>query len=249
MGFTKRCFASSESLQKRHPQVLRDLLALFPEHVQARGLVLQQHATAENLDYPGIRQALMDGNIPEDLDDILYLSSVLGTVKGWSMIERELPADQSKWPASSAEHDYADLAILAAIQDWPRNKAILEKANARARVHSKSAYVYYAPALDLRAKFRMPDLAGLAEAREELCRHFVNDGLVAEGEHRKATEIVPYDFENEIWFLVRYPGRKSRQSGFKHRCDLPAVGIDGRRICFLFPAGSWRCGCNQCPGE
>lgn len=214
MGFTKRCFASVETLQKRDPQVLRDLLALFPAHVVGRGLVLPRVATVENLNYQGIRDALMQGEIPEDLDDILYLSSVLGTVKGWSMVERQLDDDRRERPATLPQHDYADLAILAAIHDWPTNKGILEKANARARVHSKSAYVYYAPALDLRRQFRVPDEASLAEAREALCLHFVNDGIVDEGERRKATEIVPYDFENEIWFLVRYPGRRSRQSGF-----------------------------------
>ena len=54
-------------------QGLRDLLVLFPEHVAARGLVLPRHASAENLDYQAIRDALMLGEIPEDMDGILYL--------------------------------------------------------------------------------------------------------------------------------------------------------------------------------
>jgi hypothetical protein len=216
MGCTKRCFASVETLRHRNPQVLRDLLALFPDHVAARGLVLPRHATVENLNYEGIRDALMQGDIPEELDDILYLSSLLGNVKGWSMIEQQLADDGREMPDFSADDDYADLAILAAIHNWPQNKSILEKSIARARVHSKSAYVYYAPALDLRSKFRLPDEASLAEAREALCVHFVNEGLVGDGDRRKATEIVPYDFENEIWFLVRYPGRRARQSGYNH---------------------------------
>jgi hypothetical protein len=188
---------------------------LFPEHVERRGLELPAAATTKNLDYAKIRDALMEGEIPEDLDDILHLSALLGNEKGWSMVERQAHEDGRRLPVVSAQYGYVDLAILAAIQDWPKNKDILERANARARVHSKSSYVYYAPAGDLRAQYRAPTEAAVAVAREFLTAHFVAEGIVSERQHRKATEIVPYDFENEIWFLIRYPGRQSRQSG----CD------------------------------
>lgn len=214
MGFTKRCFASVQSLRQRHPQVLRDLLCLFPEHTAERKLLLPRHPTVETLDYAGIRDALMIGEIPEDLDDILFLSSLLGTSKGWGIIERQAEEDRKSLPKELPHFGYVDLAILAAIQDWPKNKDILERANARARVHSKSAYVYYAPAMDMRAAYRPPTPESLAEARELLSAHFVQSGLVPEDERRKATEIVPYDFEKEVWFLIRYPGRKSRHSGY-----------------------------------
>lgn len=215
MGSTKRCFSSAEGLKSRDPQVLRDLLALFPGHTSSRGLTLPEVATAENLDYGKIRDALMAGDIPEDLDDILHLSSLLNTSRGWSMIERQAKEDKRRLPAVLPHYGYVDLAILAAIQDWPKNKSILERANARARVHSRSAYVYYAPSVDLRLHYRAPATSSLAEARDYLAGHFVAEGMVSDRQHRKATEIVPYDFEKEIWFLIRYPGRQSRQSG----CD------------------------------
>jgi hypothetical protein len=202
-------------LKSRDPQVLRDLLSLFSGHVAARGLALPERATVENLDYGKIRDSLMTGDIPEDLDDILHVSSLLGTTKGWTMIERQAKEDGKRLPRVLPHYGYVDLAILAAIQDWPMNKTILERANARARVHSRSAYVYYAPAVDLRPHYRKPTLEGLVEARNFLAEHFVAEGMVSERQHRKATEIVPYDFENEIWFLIRYPGKQSRQSG----CD------------------------------
>ena len=214
MGITKRCFASVETLRRRNPEVLRALLALFPDHLASRGLTLPQQASHANLDYAGVRDALMEGDIPEDLDDILYLSSILGNAKGWSMIERQMQEDTAAYLRFSANHDYADLAVLAAIQNWPRHKGLLEKAIARARVHSKSAYEYYAPALDLRGRFQDPTEQGLAMAREQLCTHFVGEGMVDEADRRKATEIIPYTFKDEIWFLVRYPGRRARMSGY-----------------------------------
>jgi hypothetical protein len=169
----------------------------------------------ENMDYQTIRDSLITGDIPEDLDDILHVSSLLGTTKGWTMIERQAKEDGTHLPRVLPQYGHVDMAILAAIQDWPRNKDILERANARARVYSKSAYVYYAPALDLRPHYRKPTPEGLVEARDLLAEHFVTEGMVSGHQHRKATEIVTYDFEKEIWFLIRYPGKQSRQSG----CD------------------------------
>jgi hypothetical protein len=215
MASTKRCFSSVEGLRSRDPQVLRDLLATFPEHVLKRGLVLPEIATAENLDYASMRDALMTGDIPDDLDDILHVSSLLGTAKGWRMIERQAREDGRALPVSLDRYGPVDLAIRAAIHEWPRNKDILERANARARVHARSAYVYYAPGMDLTQRYRVPTAAALADAREYLTGHFVAEGMVSSRQHRKATEIVAYDFEKEIWFLIRYPGRQSRHSG----CD------------------------------
>jgi hypothetical protein len=79
-------------------------------------------ATEENLDYEAIRDALMIGDIPEELDDILFLSSLLGTAKGWSMIERQAEEDRRELPEVLPQYGHVDLAILAAIRDWPKNK-------------------------------------------------------------------------------------------------------------------------------
>jgi len=138
MGSARRCFESVESLQGRHPQVLRDLLAI-PEFAAVHKLALPAVATPENLDCRAIRATLMSNDVPDDLSDILFLSSVLGTSKGWSMIERQLKEDKRERPASLPNHSYVDLAVLAAIAEWPKHKRFLEKAHARVRVHSKSA--------------------------------------------------------------------------------------------------------------
>jgi len=125
MASTKRCFSSVEGLRSRDPQVLRNFLALFPEHVASRGLVLPEKATPDNLGYGKIRDVLMEGDIPEELDDILHLSSLLNTAKGWAMIERQAQEDRRTLPRIQPQYGYVDMAILAAIQDWPRNKDLL----------------------------------------------------------------------------------------------------------------------------
>jgi hypothetical protein len=70
-----------------------DFLALFPGHAAKQGLELPPAATADNLDYGKIRDTLMEGEIPEDMDDVLHLSALLGNAKGWSMIERQAHED------------------------------------------------------------------------------------------------------------------------------------------------------------
>ncbi len=102
---------------------------------------------------------------PQVLRDLLCL---FGNSKGWDMIERQAKEDCKNLPHVVAQFGYVDLAILAATHDWPKNKDILERANARARVHSKSAYVYYAPAMDKLAAYRETTEESLTEARELL---------------------------------------------------------------------------------
>ncbi len=215
MGYTKRCFSNVAALQRLTPQVLRDLLALFPEYVAERGLTLPEVATADNLEYLNIRDALMADGVPADLDDILFLASRLGNSSGWDVIQRQADEDRRTVLVDDARFGYPDLAIMAAIEDWPKHKLFLEKASARARVHSRSAYVYYAPTKDPRGLYCGPSEDGLAEAREALANHFIQQGLVEDLRHGRATQIVPYDFDKEIWFLIRYPGKQSRHGG----CD------------------------------
>jgi len=219
MAFTKRCFSSVEALRRLTPQVLRDLVALFPNYVAARQLVLPVMAAEDNLDFAGIRDALMAGNVPGELDDILYLSSLLGNSRGWAMVESQASEDGRTLPPMPAQLTYVDMAIVAATQEWPKHKASLERANARARVHSRSSYVYYAPALDPRAKYRATTDARIKETRDELAAYFIQQGLVEDSRHGRATEVIPYDFDKEVWFLIRYPGKQSRHSGCNRKGD------------------------------
>jgi len=213
MGLTKRCFSTVEALRRLDPQVLRDTLAQFPEYCTEHGVALPNPATEYNLDYCAIRAALMGDAVPESLDDILFLASVLGNSADWEMVERQAKEDGLVLPPIEAKHGYVDMALRAAIHEWPKNQGLLERAKARSRVHSKSSYIYYAPMRDLRARSRIWTGAPLMEARDALASHFIQQGLLEDAQHSRATEIIPYEFENEIWFLIRYPDKQSRHSG------------------------------------
>jgi len=200
------------ALRRLNPQVLRNLLAIFPGFAKERGIALPPKATAEKLEYEKICAALMGDAVPADLDEVLFLASKLGNSRGWEAIEDQAREDRRPLPLRADMGD-ADLAILLAIEDWPKHRLFLERANARARVNGKSAFVYYPPARDWRSHYMKPTGERLTEARDYLAQHFVDCGFAENVKHGRATEIIPYDFEKEIWFLIRYPGRLRRQSG------------------------------------
>jgi hypothetical protein len=186
---------------------------LFPELLAHQKIELPETATADNLDYQAICTALISANVDEDLDNLLHFACLLGTGTGWSMIERQAKIDGCPLPQPDHRHGYVDLALLTATTDWPRHKDILTQVNARMRVHARASYDYYAPTRDHRAAYRTPTGGGLSLTRETLTQHFASEGLASNRQQSKATEIIPYDFENEIWFMIRYPGKRIRHSG------------------------------------
>ncbi len=210
MAYTKRCFDNVGALSSRNPDVLRKLLSLFPGYASIRKLDI----SSAELDIPSVRDALMSDEIPEALDELLYFSSALGSSTGWAMIEQQAGEDGIPLPKRNADFDDADMAVLAAIQDWPKYSSLLEKANARARIHGKSVYKYYAPAsAGQKQNYRNADAASLAEAEETLRQHFVEQGYIRAGAQEKAVRIIPYDYAKEIWFLICYADTKKRFRG------------------------------------
>jgi hypothetical protein len=221
MAVTKRAFDNVRALGNRHPQVLRDLLERFPEHVQQWELDL----TAEELDLVAIRDAFMAAEIPEELDDILYLSTALGNSNGWAMIERQAEEDGLLLPHHNADLTDTDMAVLAAIHNWPANLRLLERANARARIHAKSVFKYFPMEVELRHQYRAPTPETLAEAVQTLQDHYVSKGFIHSSQ-RSSVRIMPYDFEHEIWFLIGYAAKKQRHRGCKDSGEMRAFDFN-----------------------
>lgn len=210
----KRCFASTKALRRLDPKVLVELLGHFREYVESKGLALPppQEATAVNLDYGRLRDVCMAGDIPHELDDVLFHVCALGSLEGWDKIQREAEFQKNRLDFRTADLSFADLAIKAWLWDWPNNRALLEQSYARAKIHSRSSYVYYPAVKGLRQPYRPPTAAGLDGVRAELAEYFVGEAL------GKGTSLLIYDYEKETWFLIRYPGQLERHE---------AIGVDG----------------------
>lgn len=209
MSYSKRCFDSVGALGRRDVQVLRTAFGLFPEFVAEYGLDL----IADKLDLEALRDAIMGDRVPEALDDQLYFSSALGSSRGWAMIERQAEEDRLQLPSHDSDLSFADMALAAGTYNWPDNRNLLERANARARIHGKSAFKYYAPANDHRADYRPPTPESVAEAESVLRQHFVAQGYITEGAQERAVRIIPYEYESETWFLCWYADKKRRHRG------------------------------------
>ncbi len=201
----RRCFATAKALQRLDAGLLCEVLRKFPGYLKERKLSLPADPKEGKLDYEAIRAACMDGDLPTELDDVLSYVSILGTTAGWERILEEARAQKKRldFPADGLTH--ADLAMKAWLWDWPKNKTLLEESYSRARIHSRSSYVYFPPLRDVRAKYQSPSEDKLTAIRKELEEYFVAEGL------GKGSNIVRFEFEREIWFLIRYPGRLKRQ--------------------------------------
>jgi hypothetical protein len=185
--------------------LLCEVLKKFSGYLKDRKLVLPTHPTQEKLDYEGIRAACMAGDMPAELDDVLSYVSILGTTAGWERIQEEARAQGKKldFPADGLTH--ADLAMKAWLWEWPKNKTLLEESYSRARIHARSSYVYIPPLRDVRQKYRMPNDETMEELRKAVSDYFVAEGL------GKGSNVIKFEFEKELWFLIRYPGRLKRQ--------------------------------------
>ena len=219
MATKTRCFATVKALKRLNPELLCATLRKFPEYLKERGLKLPRVINEENVPYEEIRLACMSGDIPLALDDVLFFVCLLGTNPGWEKIEAEAQRQGLSLDFPVDGLTTADLAMKAWLHDWPRNQHLLEQTYARSRIQGKSAYVYYGPVRDVRANYRPPTPEGLSALRDSLEAHFHSQGLGC------GTNVVHYDFEKEIWFLVRYPGHPRR---------YPAINDEGEAVSHVF---------------
>jgi hypothetical protein len=158
-----------------------------------------------NLDYEAIQTMCLCGDLPVELDDVLSYVSMLDTTSGWERIQEEARAQSRRLDFPTAGRTHADLAMQAWLHDWPRNKTLLEESYARVKIHARSSYVYFPAVRDVRSRYHTPTASVMQTLQEELSAYFIAEQL------GKGTHVIKFDFEQEIWFLIRYPGQLKRQ--------------------------------------
>jgi hypothetical protein len=214
MAGKKRCFSSVRALKKLDERLLCGVLGKFPQYLHSRGIELPDPPGRSRIDYEAIRDACMAGDIPTELDDVLFLVSILGTKKGQAQIEQQARFDKRKLKINLEGVSNPDFAMKVWLHDWPSNKDLLEASYARGRIFSKSSYVYSPMFRDVRKHYRRPTKALLDDATAELEEYFANQERLGRG-----TRILVYDFPNEICFLVRYPGQIERHEAVDEEGD------------------------------
>ena len=227
----KKCFATVPALRRLDPQTLIDFLMQFPAYVGGKGLALPAGPEEDGtwkLDYELVRDVCMATDVPDDMNTVLFLASKLGTQKGWEEVQEEAQFRGVKLDFPRKNLTHYDLAMKAWLQALPDHGDLLEESYARVRIHGKSTYSYYRPMRDLRKKYREPTGAVLDGLRLELAEHFVREELAREGS--VVVKVLVYDYDREVWFLVRYPGQPVRHD---------AVADDGQDKDVFFTPGEY----------
>lgn len=214
---TKKHFTNGTALRRFTPAVLAEFLLRFPDFVVQRKLAIPvpDAATTKTMGplYDGISDAFMATDIDPELNRVLFMATQLGNPDGWDLILEEME-DRGLQPSfDSRSFTNYDLPIVTWLRrKLPQEEDILEQSYARRRIHAKSSYRYYAPTRDVRTKYKKPEGARFKELAQILAKHFTNDAT------SKMVKVLDYDFDEEIWFLVRYPGQPVRPD---------AIGKDG----------------------
>jgi hypothetical protein len=203
---TKKHFSSVTSLRKFSPDVLARFLRSFPEYLAARGLNIPAPGQIgkEGLPFQAILDACMARDIDPELNRVLFIASHMGNAAGVSQIRDEHAQRRAALPADLQLHTHYDVPLLVWLARTAEHPDILEQSYARVRIHSKSSYRYYAPTRDALSRYRKPNRARMDELRATLAEHFTDK------RNGKAVNVLDYDYEHEIWFLIRYPGQPVR---------------------------------------
>jgi hypothetical protein len=212
---TKKHFANVPALRRFTPAVLAEFLLRFPAYLAHRKLAIPapDAATPKDMPYDGIRDACMASDIDPELNRVLFMATQLGDAEGWTLIQKEMKERGIKPSFDPRPFTNYDLPLVTWLRrKLPDQEDLLEQSYARRRIHAKSAYRYYAPTRDVRKKYRKPEGDALKELTRALARHFTND------EESKRIKVLDYDYDEEIWYLIRYPGQPVRPD---------AIGEDG----------------------
>jgi hypothetical protein len=203
-GDVTRCFGNVRKLREFDPEVLCAALRHFQEdlakgaiHLPGKGV----KADKENMPYETISKHLVGGEVSDELDDLLFYVCELGNEDGWENVKTEAKENGLRVDERSDGLRYTGCVLQAWLTDWPHNKALLEKSAARTQMCKLSAYVYCPMTSDLREHYREPDRKGFKALEARIAEHFRKKG------HGKGARLIPYDFPDEIWFMVKYPGR------------------------------------------
>lgn len=196
-----RCFDSVKSLKLFDPEMLCEALRHFPEDLERGGVALPECPDADVMPYEDIQRMLVAGDVSDGLTDLLYYVERLGNAEGWEHVVSEARLLGLRVEERSGQLSYAGCVLRAWLTDWPRNCDLLEKSFARTRLYSLTAYRYFPMGRDVRGNFRSPGDEDIRKLESELARHFDDRG------HGKWVRVLRYEFEDEIWFMIRHSGR------------------------------------------
>jgi len=193
----KGCFDTAEKLKGHSPSVFCDFLEEFDYFLSGNNIKLPKNRDEEKIPHDSLLKALMSPDSPEELVVLLILINKLDSEKGWDEVVYEAKLREVKLPDDLEKLTYADRAMKVWTASHKKHSDLLEESFARARIYNKSSYTYYPMHRDIRSYFQVPSEESVQELAKDLDSHFNVD---------QGTKVLMYDFDAEIWFLIRHPG-------------------------------------------
>lgn len=207
----KRCCATVRTIKHLDPGLLSILLRKFPEVRLMQSPSLSATAAPTASDYDALQVAWLAGTMPQDLRNVFFYVTFLGSAAGWEHIQEEARARNLHFDFSTEGFTHADLAVKAWLSAGPKHRSILEGSYSRTRFKGRYTFVYYLPSQDIRANFTVPSDATMAVIRQELAAYF---GVAT---CAPAIDVTRVDTPDEIRFLIRYQGQATCQESFDNK--------------------------------
>ncbi|MCE9615074.1 MAG: hypothetical protein K8T26_12420 [Lentisphaerae bacterium] len=199
---SRKAFSHAEELTKFHPETLHGFLMQEPyaEYVKRRGIALPEHPTAESMPWkllPELFMRIVEGETPPDLVRDIVLIAEMSKPQGHEKLKAEASVRGIEIPDIEGRtlHDYAMRACMV-------DRKLLESAHSRVVLERQRAFDYYPPAAGIsEAAIRTPKAADIRALEKRLSMWFHRDNM------GRAATVIPYEFTDDLWFLIRHGGR------------------------------------------
>lgn len=196
-----KCFATPEALHKFEPETLCRFLMQYPAYVMRRLGPLPSQPTEKNLPYERIIPMFMDDDedTPADFLEKMVLIIEMSTPQGHDKLKAEAEHQRIAYESFRGK-TFHDTAMRAALLPGD----LLDRAHARVVIFRKRRFAYFSPALGEVPPYHPPTQQALDGLAEKLTFRF--HGVRA----KLKAKVMAFDFENEIWFVIRRGGQPTR---------------------------------------
>jgi hypothetical protein len=205
MGRALGSWITAEALEKFDGEVLCDTLRTEVEIFREKGIDIPSTPDEANINYKALETFFHTGGEAEPLADALFFASKLNSEEGWNCVKEEmLTAGLQYTETGTLKISHGDHALKAWLRFKSKNPSLLERSLGRLQNISVFSFTLFPvnetiPDHDLVTTF---DESSLAEVQNRIADYY----YLQTGE-RFAKVIQHGGFDDEIYFMIRYPGR------------------------------------------
>ena len=204
-------FRTANGLQKFDVDTLWNVLKLFEAcDLGPNGIQLPKQPERKNMPYAELRTFLMQGDISEELSDVLFYASKLDSSEGWNCVEDELTDHDKKFDCTKIDTDktcYAGCALQAWLRYRQEIPDLLDNSFMRLQMSSPYLFAFY-PLMDKRKidtyiQARSTEEKTKTKPYIERLRAKISTYLT---ENKKGDHVrVKHEtYQDEDWFIFRY---------------------------------------------